>query len=61
LKNFFGSYFKYFINLKTLELGGHCPRCPSWLRVWWQPYSDCRLQTSAGIRNWTKFMCTPIR
>ena len=28
LKYFFGSYFKYFINLKTSELGQHCPRCP---------------------------------
>ena len=51
LKYFFGLYFKYFINLKTLELGWHCPRCPPWLRAWWQPYADCRLQTSAGIRD----------
>ena len=28
LKYFFGLYFKDFINLKTLELGRHCPRCP---------------------------------
>jgi len=25
LKYFFGLYFKYFINLKILELGWHCP------------------------------------
>ena len=25
---FFGLYVKYFINLKTLALGGHWPRCP---------------------------------
>jgi len=30
LKYFFGLYFKYFINLKTLVLGGHWPR---WLRA----------------------------
>jgi len=24
-------------------------------------YSDCRLQTSAGIVDWAKLMCTPIR
>jgi len=36
------------------------PRCPLWLRAWWQLHSDCRLQTSAGIRDWAKFMCTPI-
>jgi len=24
---------------------------PPWLRAWWQPHSDCRLQTSAGIRQ----------
>jgi len=24
---FFGLYVKYFINLKTLALGGHWPRC----------------------------------
>jgi len=28
LKYIFGLYFNYFINLKTLELGGHCPRFP---------------------------------
>ena len=28
LKYFLGLYFKYFINLKSLELGGHCPRRP---------------------------------
>ena len=28
LKCFFGLYSKYFINLKSLQLGGHCPRCP---------------------------------
>jgi len=40
----------------------YAPRSPPhWLRVWWQSYSDCRLQTSAGIRDWTKFMCTVIR
>jgi len=33
MKYFFGLYFKYFINLKTLELGGHCPVAPPWLRV----------------------------
>jgi len=34
-----------------------------WLRAWWQPFCDCGcgLQTSAGIHNWVKFMCTPIR
>jgi len=47
----FGLYLKYFIHLKVLQLGEHCPRCSLWLRVWWQPYSDCRLQTSAGIRD----------
>jgi len=26
-KYFFGIYFKYFINLKTLELGVALPRC----------------------------------
>jgi len=58
LKYFIGLYFKYSINLRTKELGEHCPRSPPWLRAWWQPYSDCRLQTSAGIRDWAKFMCT---
>jgi len=38
---------------------GIAPVAP-WLRVWWQPYSDCRLQTSAGICDW-KFMYTPMR
>jgi len=33
---------------------------PPWLRAWWQPYSDCKLQTSEGTRDWAKFMCTPI-
>jgi len=28
---------------------------PTCLRAWWQPYTDCRLQTSAGIRDWAKF------
>jgi len=37
--------------------GGHCS---PWLRAWWQPYSDCRLQTSARIHDWAKFMRTPI-
>jgi len=23
----------------------------AWLRAWWQPYSDCGLQASAGIRD----------
>jgi len=38
----------------------HWPVAPR-LRAWWQPYSDCGLQTSAGVREWAKFMCTPIR
>jgi len=59
-KYFFGLYFKYFINLKTLELGVAFPRCAPQLSAWWQPYSDCRLQNSAGILDWTKFMRTPI-
>jgi len=42
---------KYFFDLQTLELGGHCPVATPWLRAWWQPHSDCRLQTSAGIRQ----------
>jgi len=62
LKYFFGLYFKYLINLKTLEFWWwNCPVGPPWLRAWWQPYSDCELQTRVGIRDWTKFMCTPIR
>jgi len=60
-KDFFGLYLKYFINLQILELGVALPRCPPWLRSLWQPYSDCGLQTSAGIRDWVKFMCTSIR
>jgi len=50
LKYFFGVYFKYFINLKTLELGA-LPPLPPWLRARWQLYSDCRLQTSERIRD----------
>jgi len=46
--------------MKTLELGGHCSRFPPWKRAWWQPYSDCKLQTRAGIRGWSKLMRTPI-
>ena len=61
LKCFFGLYFKYFINLQTLELEVALPRCLPWLHALWQPYSDCRLQTSAGIRDWAKFMCASIR
>jgi len=38
--------------MKTLKLGMVLPLCTTWLRAWWQPYSDCRLQTSAGIRDW---------
>jgi len=53
--------FKYFINLRTLKLGWHCLVATPWLRSWWQPYSDCRLQTSAGIRDWAQSMGTPIR
>jgi len=47
----------------TLKLGMALPRCPPpppRLRAWWQPYSDCGLQTSAGIHDWAKFLCTPI-
>jgi len=55
-------HFKYFINLKTLELGMALPRWPlPWLRAWWQPYSDSRLQISAGILDLAKFMRTPLR
>jgi len=39
----------------------HSPLHSPWLRTWWQPYSECRLQTSTGVRDWVKFMCTPIR
>ena len=56
----FGLYFKYFINLKTLTLGVAMLRLPPELRAWWQPHSDCRVQNSAGIIDWAKFMCTPI-
>jgi len=61
LKYLFGLNFKYFINLKTLELGMALPRCHPWLRVWWKLYFGCGLQTSAGIRDWAKFTCTPSR
>jgi len=61
LKYFFGLYLKYFINLQTSELGVALPRCRPWLRALWQPCSDYRLQTSAGIRDLAKFMCTSIR
>jgi len=61
LQYFFGLCFKYFINLETLEFGVALPRCPPQLRAWCQPYSDCRLQNSAGILDWAKFMCIPIR
>jgi len=60
LKYFFGLYFKYFINLQTLELGVALPRCPPWLRALWQPYSECGVQVNAGIRDGAKFMCTSI-
>ena len=61
LKYLFDLYFKYFINLQILESGVALPRCPPWLRALWQPHSDCGLQTSAGIRDCAKFMCTSIR
>jgi len=32
-----------------MELGRTFPRCPPWLRAWWQTYSDCGLQTCAGF------------
>jgi len=61
LKYLFDLYFKYFINLQILELGVALPRCPPWLRGLWQPYLDCGLQVSAGIRDGAKLMCTSIR
>jgi len=41
---------------KLWNWGWHYPVAPHWIRAWWQPYSDCGLQTSAGIRDWAKFM-----
>jgi len=46
--------------MRTKELGGTLSLFSPWLRAWWQPYSDCRLQTSAGIPDLAKFICTPI-
>jgi len=33
------------------------PRCPPWLLVLWQPYSDCGLQASAGNRDGARSSC----
>jgi len=61
LKYFFGLYFKFSIDLQTLEVGVVLPRCSPWLRALCHPFSACGLQASAGIRDGAKFMCTSIR
>jgi len=48
------------INCKLYNRGGIATLPPP-LRALWQAYSDCGLQTSAGIRDWAKFMSTSIR
>ena len=53
LKYLFGLYPNILENWEW-----RCPPSP-WLHAWWQPYSNCGLQTSARNREWAKFMCTP--
>jgi len=51
LKYFFSLYFKYFINLQTLESGVALPRCPPWLCA----YCDNRILI-AGYRPAQEFV-----
>jgi len=46
---------------KHWNWGWHCQVVPIAARLVATVYSDCRLQITAGILDWAKFKCTPIR